>query len=60
MISQQWYRSLGVGIPVISALLFFGLVVSIEENLFNSGITAGMIFGILNVFLAWAVYKNRI
>ena len=60
MISQQWYRSLGVGIPVIPALLFFGLVVSIEENLFNSGITAGMIFGILNVFLAWAVYKNRI
>ena len=60
MISQKWYRALGIGIPVVSAVALFGIGVTSTTNLFNTGITVGILLGLANIFVAWAIYKNRI
>jgi len=64
MVSQQWYRALGIGIPSITALVLLGITkifdATISTNLFNTGVTIATILGIANALLAWAVYKNRV
>ena len=60
MLNQRWYRSLGTGIPIISAIILFGIGMEVNENLFQTGITPGIVLGIANVFLGWAIYKNKI
>lgn len=60
MISQKWYRALGVGIPIVSALALFGIGIETTTNLFNTGITIGILLGFANLFIGWAIYKNRI
>lgn len=60
MISQKWYRALGIGIPVVSAIALFGIGVNSTTNLFSTGITVGILLGLANLYIAWAVYKNRI
>jgi len=56
----RWYRALGISIPILSVIVLWGIGVSAGENLFNTGITPGQILGVANIFLAWAIYKNRI
>ena len=58
--NQNLYRMFGVGIPLITAVVLFGFMVTPDENLFSTGITAGILMGLANLFLAWSIYKNRI
>lgn len=63
MISQRTWRSLTVGGAVITGLLLLGILdamfeVSVSTNLFNTGITPGLIFGLLQLIIAWGIYKN--
>ena len=64
MLSQQWRKSLGVGITALTGLLLLGIlkVVDIEPstNLFSTGITPSLIFGIASLVVAVAIYKNLI
>lgn len=65
VISQNWYHSLGIAIPVITGAVLLGITKSIfgieaSTNLFNTGILIGTALGILNILLAIAVWKHRI
>ncbi len=60
MISQKWYRALGIGIPIVSAIALFGIGIEATTNLFNTGITIGVLLGFACLFVAWGIYKNRI
>lgn len=60
ILNQRWYRSLGVGLPLITAIVLFGIGVDVKENLFSTGITPSIILGIGNLFIAWSVWKNKI
>ena len=59
MLNQRWYRALGISIPLITSLVLFGFVDS-STNLFNTGLTPGLILGVGSLFISWAVYKNYI
>ena len=64
MLSQSWRKSLGVGTAALTGLLLLGIlkVIDLEPttNLFNTGITLGIIFGIASLIVAMAIYKNWI
>jgi len=65
MFNQRWFRALGISIPVITGVLLLGFLqaifgVEVSTNLFNTGITPGMIFGVLQLLLAFWVYKKFI
>ena len=60
MISQKMYRALGAGVPVVSAIALFGIGIEASTNLFSTGITIGILLGLANLFIAWAIYENRI
>lgn len=64
MNQKMWY-SAGVAVPAITALLLLGILnavlkVDTSTNLFSTGITPGIVFGILNAVIAIAIYKHRI
>jgi len=64
MLSQQWRKALGVGVTALTGLLLLGIlkIVDVEAttNLFNTGITPSLIFGIASLIVAIAIYKNWI
>jgi len=64
MLNQRWWRAIGVGVPVITGLLLLGFTktfdIEVSTNLFNTGITSGLVLGIANIAVAVAIYKNRI
>ncbi len=64
MLSQQWRKSLGVGVAALTGLLLLGILkiidIEVSTNLFNTGITPGLIFGIASGIVAIAIYKNWI
>ena len=60
MFNQRWWRSLGVAIPIISTLVMWGIGIEVNENLFQTGITPGMILGVALLMLAWGIWKNKI
>jgi len=60
ILNQKWYRALGISLPLITAIVLFGIGVDAKENLFSTGITPAIILGIGNLFIAWSVWKNRI
>ncbi len=65
MLSQQWRKSLGVGTAALTGLLLLGILKAIfgieaSTNLFNTGITPGIIFGIACLVVSLAIYKNWI
>ena len=61
----KFRRSVSLAIPLLTGLLFFGIIESIFDvnaltNLFQTGVSLGFIFGILNIFLFYLVYKHRV
>ncbi len=65
MFNQRWWKSIGVSVPAITALLLLGFLkaifgVEVGTNLLQTGITPGLLLGILNAIVAFGVYKNRI
>jgi len=62
--NQQWYRTLGIGVTAVAGALLFGITkiidVEISTNLFQTGITPGIVFGILLLITSYLIYKNKI
>jgi len=58
--NQKMYKAIGIGIPLTTSLLLFGLIIPLDQNLYNTGITAGIILGIGNLLLSYWIYKNYI
>lgn len=58
-------RALALSIPIFSAAAFLGIIeaifqVGITENLMKTGVTLGLILGILNVYLTWLIHKHQV
>lgn len=65
MLPNNLRRGLGIAIPLFSALLFWGGITAIfgigeHENIKQTGITLAGVFGFLNAWLTWLVFKHRI
>lgn len=60
MVNARWFRALGVGLPIATALVLFGVFGEVNSILFNTGIKLSVLFGILQGILAYLVYKNHI
>ena len=65
MMSVKTLRAIGIGIPLFTGLLFWGITkgifgVEASTNIASTGVTVGFIFGALNFYLSWLVYKHRI
>ena len=61
MISQQMRKALGAGTTAIAGVVLFGIKgLESSTNIFNTGITFGMILGIGSIIVALAIYKNWI
>ncbi len=65
MISQRTWKSLAIGGAVITGLLLLGILnaifaIEVKTNLFSTGLTPAVIFGLLQLIIAWGIYKNYI
>lgn len=64
MISSKMWKAIGVaGAALTSALLlgFLGFIpLAADTNLFQTGITPGLVFGIWMGAVSVAIYKNKI
>lgn len=58
------YKTLGVGVTAIAGALLLGITkildVEASTNLFNTGVSPGIIFGILLLLVSYFIYKNKI
>jgi len=64
MVSTKMWKALGVGITSVTGAMLLGItkIVDIEPstNLFSTGITPGILFGIGLIVIAWSIQKNKI
>ena len=64
MLSQPWTKALGISVTLFGGALFLGItkILDLEAttNLFNTGITPGMVIGIALLLVSFGIYKNRI
>lgn len=63
--NSRWYYALAIGIVVFDVLFFWGIMkaifqADINTNLFNTGLTPGMVLGVANIILIWALYKRKV
>lgn len=61
----KFRRAMGIAIPLFTGLLFLGVIpgifgINISDNIFQTGVTIGFIFGILNIIESWWAYKHRL
>jgi hypothetical protein len=54
------YRAIGIVIPLVTALLLFGVLGGTEMIVFKTGIKLGTIFAIANLVVAFLIFKNHI
>ena len=58
------YRTLGVGVTAVAGALLLGITkifdVEPTTNLFNTGVSPGIIFGTLLLLVSYFIYKNKI
>lgn len=64
MLPYNARKNIALAIPIFTAALLFGFIegvfnLKIDENIASSGVTLAVVFGVLNVYLAWALWKNR-
>lgn len=65
MLPFKLRRALSIVIPLFSALIFLGILtkildIELSTNIANTGITVGLIFGLLNLWLVWLVNKHLV
>lgn len=64
MISTRMWKAIGVAGTAFTGALLLGITkafnLAIDTNLFNTGITPGLVFGIWMLVVAFAIYKSRI
>ena len=60
----KFRRAVSIAIPLFSALLFLGIFkglgVETSTNIANTGITIGLVFGLLNLFLLFLASKHQV
>ena len=58
------WRAIGLAGIVFTAALLLGITnifgLTVDTNLFNTGVKPSMIFGIWMLVVSWAIYKNRL
>jgi hypothetical protein len=64
MLNVRLRRSITVVIPLFTAALYFGLIegifkINASTNIANTGITLGFVFGVLNLYLYWLIWKHQ-
>ncbi len=60
MFNQRIWRSIGVAVPILSALVMWGIGMEVDTNIMSTGVTPGMILGVALLVLSWGIYKNKI
>ena len=62
MIPANWLRAIGIGIPVFSAIVLFGIFneMTVSTNFFNTGIFYSTILAIAQLILAGLIAKNYV
>lgn len=65
MLHTNARRAISIAIPLLTAALLWGVIGGIfsiqpNENLFSTGITLSIIFGALNIYLAYCVYRHQV
>ncbi len=65
MLPFRLRRAVSVSIPIFTGLALVGVIsgifgIDITENIANTGIEFGTILGILNLWLAYLVYKHQV
>ena len=64
MLSQRMWRAIGIAGTLFTGALLLGITkvfnMSVDTNLFSTGITPSLIFGVWSLVLAWAIYRNRV
>ena len=61
MIGKNVWRGVSIAVPVITAfVLIFGHGTSfdVSTNLYSTGLTIGILLGLLQGVLGYAIYKN--
>jgi hypothetical protein len=58
--NKSWMYSLGVGITLVTAIVLSGIVIKVDTNLFNTGITPGVILMVANAFVSYLIFKKHI
>lgn len=64
MLPYKFRRSVSVCIPFFTALMFWGIIpgifkVDLTTNIWSTGITVGFVFGALNAWMWWLVFKHQ-
>jgi len=57
-LNKRTFREFGIAVPVLSLLFFWFF--DAKMNLWNTGITPGVILGFANILLSYWIYKNFI
>ena len=60
MLNQKLLKAIGIGIPVATAVVLFGIVGDVNTVLFNTGLKIGILAGFGNLAVAWLIWKNHI
>ena len=65
MLPIKLRRSISVCVPLFSAAAFFGMIesmfkIGLTNNLMQTGLTLGIILGILNAWVAFLAFKHQI
>jgi hypothetical protein len=63
--NSEWYRSIGIAVTILTGVLFLGILkvffnIEPNTNILQTGITFGHVFGALQLFLAWALFKKQL
>ena len=61
----KFRRAIGLMIPLFTTLLFWGVLkavfgVGLNDNIASTGITVNFVFGALNAWLWYLVYRHQI
>lgn len=60
--NQRMQRAIAVGGSLVSAVVLFGFIATFNAttNLFKTGITLGIVLGLVELYIAYALYKNLV
>ena len=64
MVSTNMYRALSLGGALFTGLLLLGVTgafgLTVDTNLFETGVKPGIVMGIWMIWLSWVIYRNMV